>query len=215
MRDFTVPQPAPPNSVIVIGFLGGFDRWNDAHRGVRKVALALRSLELPGVYVETIENRRRELALRLINRSVKVDGKGRAELQPRVILYGQSWGGAAVIHIARELQALHIGVRLTVQVDSVGWHDDVVPANVVDAVNIFQRDPFGICGRRQIRAEDPGSTRILENSQLSYLFRPYGSLDETDASWTRRIFGGSHTKMELDDSVWAHVEQLILAAIQR
>jgi hypothetical protein len=37
------------------------------------VALDLRSLAIPGLYVETIENHRRKLALKLIERSMGAD----------------------------------------------------------------------------------------------------------------------------------------------
>jgi pimeloyl-ACP methyl ester carboxylesterase len=208
LRDLSVPAAPTPGSVLVIGILGGFEHWNDPHRGIRKVALSLRSLELRDVYVETIENHHSALALKLIKRFVA------AQPQSRIILYGQSWGGAAVIHIARELQASRIPVCLTIQIDSVGLHDDIVPGNVENAANIFQHDLFSITGRQEIRAEDPGSTRILENTQLSYMFRPYSTLAASDASWPRRTFGGSHAKMEADDSVWTHVQALILSAIK-
>src|ERR1039457_263707 len=29
IRDFHVPEPLPERSVLVIGFLGGFEKWND------------------------------------------------------------------------------------------------------------------------------------------------------------------------------------------
>ncbi len=213
MRDFNIPEPLPKNSVLVIGFLGGFERWNDPHRGVRKVTLALRSLQLPGVYAVTIENHRRKLALKLIGRAVNSPRCGHCGDRSRIILYGQSWGGAAVLSTARDLQALGLRVDLTVQIDSVGLHDAIVPVNVMNAANIFQHDPLGIAGRSEIRAEDPQSTKILENTRLFYLLRPYSTLSR-DTSWARRTFGGSHAKMEADAFVWAHVENLILGAIR-
>lgn len=209
MRDFQIPRPAPRDSVLVLGFLGGFERWNDPHRGIRKVALNLRSRGFPNVYVETIENHRRKLAVRLIKAAIGSS----SQLRIRIILYGQSWGGAAVIRTARELENLGIDVALTVQVDSVGLSDGVVPANVHYAANLFQHDPFSITGRSEIRAENPKRTRILENTQFYYLFRPYSTLNNSDASWARRTFGGSHAKMELDDAIWQHVERLIISAI--
>lgn len=210
IRDFHVPLPAPRGSVLVIGFLGGLEHWNDPHRGVRKVVLDLRSRNLPGVYAESVENHRQEIALELIKRAVGSSTDGE---RVRIVLYGQSWGGAAVVATARDLEALRIPVDLTVQVDSVGWHDDVIPENVRAAANIFQHDPFTIQGRTVIRAEDPQKTRILENTRYYYLFRPYATLSVADGSWARRTFGGSHAKMELDETVWKHVEQLILDAI--
>ncbi len=213
MRDFQVPRHVKTGSALVIGFLGGFEHWNDPHRGIRKVALDLRSRDLPNVYVETIENHRRALALKVIRRALDGEPGVRTLVNSsrvRIVLYGQSWGGAAVVSTARDLQKLGIDVQLTVQVDSVGMHDDVIPANVRNAANLFQRDPFSIDGRAEIRAQAPDRTRILENTQFFYLFRPYGTLNASDGSWARRTFGGSHAKMELDGAVWEHVEQLIL-----
>jgi hypothetical protein len=214
MRDFQVPQPAPDDSVLVIGFLGGFEPWNDPHRGVRQVALDLRSLAIPGLYVETVENHRRKLALKLIERAMGSDPNRNLNHRTRIILYGQSWGAAAVVQTARDLQKLGISVKLTVQVDSIGLHDAIVPANVASAANIYQHDVLSVGGRRKIQAEDPSSTRILENVQLSYLLRPYSTLNRANTSWARRTFGGSHAKMEVDGALWEHVEQLVLDAIR-
>ena len=211
MRDFKVPTPAPENSVLVVGFLGGFEHWDDPHRGVRKVAMAIRSLQLPNVYVETIGNHRRKLALKLIGAATNSAGQYRG---PRIILYGQSLGGSAVLSTARDLQALGVRVELTVQVDSVGLRDALVPANVLNAANLFEGDLFGIGGRKEIRAENPQSTRILENTRLTYLLRPFSTFNPDDLSWGRRKFGGSHAKMEADEFVWAHVEDLILHSIR-
>ena len=200
---------------MVIGFLGGYDRWDDAHRGVRQLVLKLR--ERPGVYAESISNRRRVLAIRLIrealdtNRDGKLDAEEKASA--RVILFGQSWGGTAAVTTARDLERLGIPVLLTVQIDSVGVHDGVIPANVRAAVNFYQHDPFTtIHGRARIRAADPSQTMILGNFESTYVFR---SVDESNASKARQVFGGSHTKMELDPVVWSRVEQYISDAIAR
>ena len=208
LRDFDVPGALPRGSTVVIGFLGGYENWNDPHRGVRKVALELRSLNVPGLYVETIENRHQGLAMKLLERAgVSSDA------HVRVILYGQSWGGAALIRTAQELKKEGVPVALTVQVDSVGLHDAVIPSNVQAAANLYQHDIIGIEGRTKIRAEDPAATRILENTRLSYLFRPTSTLNEADMSWARRVLGGSHAKMEADSVVWEHVEALILNSV--
>jgi pimeloyl-ACP methyl ester carboxylesterase len=218
MNSFHVPKPVLPNSVIVIGFLGGFEHWNDPHRGVRKVALDLRDRGLPNVYIETIENHRRDLALKLISRSLTIKGNRPHQAtrvsNVRIILYGQSWGGAATIYTARDLRKLGVDVDLTVQVDSVGLRDTIIPSNVHAAANLYQHDPLTFEGAPEIRAEDPTRTRIIENTRLSYLFRSFDTLSKQDASWARRTFGGSHAKMETDEVVWHHVEDLILQAIQ-
>ncbi len=212
--DLTTPTPLPPGSTLVIGFLGGYDRWNDEHRSVRRLALSLR--QRPGVYAESISNHNRQLALRLIRRALDTNRDGRLEpderAAARIILFGQSWGGAAAIYTARDLEKLGVPVLLTVQVDSVGTYDDVIPANVRAAVNFYQHDPFTIQGRAEIQAANPARTMVLGNFRASYVFR---SLDESNASWPRREFGGSHAKMELDPAIWSRVERYILDAIAR
>ena len=40
------PTPLPSGSTLVVGFLGGYDRWNDEHRSIRQLVLRLR--ERPG-----------------------------------------------------------------------------------------------------------------------------------------------------------------------
>ena len=209
------PTPLPPGSTLVIGFLGGYDRWDDEHRSIRQLVLRLR--ERPGVFAESISNHHRALALKLIRQALDANHDGQLDpeekVNARVILLGQSWGGAAAIATAHDLQSMGVPVLLTVQVDSVGVHDDVIPANVRMAVNFYQHDPFtAIHGRRTIRAADPSRTLIAGNFESSYVFR---SMDESNASKARQVFGGSHTKMELDPIVWGRVEQYISDAIAR
>ena len=56
-----------------------------------------------------------------------------------MIVYGQSFGGAAVVKFARQMDALEIPILLTLQVDSVGIGDAVIPPNVRAAANLFQK----------------------------------------------------------------------------
>ena len=215
INQLATPLPLPPGSTLVIGFLGGYDRWDDSHRSVRQLVLKLR--QTPGVYAESISNHHRALALQLICHALDTDRSGKLDpderANARLILFGQSWGGAAVISTARDLQKLGIPVLLTAQIDSVGVHDDVIPSNIRAAVNFFQHDPFTtIRGRARIRAADPSHTAILGNFESSYSFR---SVDQSKASRARQIFGGSHTKMEQDPVVWNRVEHYISDAIAR
>ena len=212
LTDFTVPLPLPTGSTLVIGFLGGWERWDDPHRGVRKLAIKLRGT--PGVYAETVSNHRQSVALALIQAAF--DGNHNGRLDPderagaRIILYGQSLGGGAAVNLARKLQALGIPVLLTVQVDSVGRSDAMIPANVAAAANLFQHDGPPIMGRTRIRAIDPSRTRILGNFQYRYWFE---SVDMSSATWARKHLGGAHARMEQDPRVWAEVGLLIRQSI--
>ena len=214
LADLAVPTPIPRGSTLVIGFLGGYEPWNDEHRSVRRLVLKLRSRK--GIFAESVSNHNQSVALKLIRHALDTNSDGRLDpverAEARVILFGHSWGGGATLNVARELDRLDVPVLLTVQVDSVGLRDKVVPKNVRAAVNFYQHDPLTIEGRDEIRAADSSKTAILGNFEQTYAQR---SVDQTNSSWARFTFGGSHAKMELDPAIWNSVEQYINEAISR
>ena len=211
LRDLHVRAPLPAGDVLVLGFLGGLENWDDEHRGVRQLMLRVRGT--PGMHAESLANRRARVADKLIVRAFDRDGNGKLDpaerTAVRLILVGQSLGGSATIHLAQRLKKKGLPVLLTVQVDSFGLRDGVVPSNVKAAANFFQHEPFTIHGRTEIRAADPTRTRVLGNFQMRYpLLLPFPAPE----SWQRRILGGAHAKMEADPFVWAQVEMLVRQA---
>ena len=212
-QDFITPTPLVEGATLVIGFLGGREAWDNDKRGVRKLALKLRAMQLPGVHVETVENTKRPIALALVRSAFDRDRNGRLDererASARLIVYGQSFGGAAVVKFARELDRMGVPILLTVQVDSVGRGDAVIPPNVARAANLFQRDGFTIRGEREIRAADPARTSILGNHRFTYDGK---KIDLSEVSWFKRLLQRAHTKMDFDPEVWALVEKMILGA---
>jgi dienelactone hydrolase len=210
--DFTTPLPLQPGATLVLGFLGGWEPWNNPKRAVRKLALKLRERELPNLYIETVENHRRRLAHELVRAALDADGNGRLDeaerAVARIVLYGQSFGGAAVVKMARELNVDGIPVLLTVQVDSVGRGDEVIPPNVAAAVNFYQRESWPVIGQKSIRAADSSRTQILENVKFSYRDK---QIDLSSERRLRRILSREHIKMEHDPEVWSRVESLVLS----
>src|SRR5262245_41566468 len=130
-EDFTIPTPIAAEDTLIIGFHGGRDAWDNQKVGVGRMAARLRELKLPRTHVQTVENTKRDLALRFVKAALDRNHDGHldnAERQSaRIILYGESFGGAAVVKFARQLQELDVPVLLTVQVDSVGRNDDAIP----------------------------------------------------------------------------------------
>ena len=130
----------------------------------------------------------------------------------RLILYGQSFGGAAVVKLARQLDKLGVPVLLTVQIDSVGRGDGRIPPNVARAASLFQRNGVLISGEAPIVAEDPLKTTILGNFEFDYRKK---RIDISAVPWHKKVFREAHTKMEHDPEVWEKVEDLILTEIRR
>jgi hypothetical protein len=213
-EDFITRTPLKEGDTLIIGFMGGRESWDNDRRGVRKLALRLRSMNLPGVHVETVENKKRRVAVELVSRAFDLNQDGRVDererASARVIVYGQSFGGAAVVKFARQLKKLEVPVLLTVQVDSVGRGDKLIPSNVARAANLFQRDGLIIKGEREIRAEEPGRTMIIDNFKFTYSGK---KIDLSKVSWLKRFFQTAHTKMDHDPEVWALVERTILDVI--
>ena len=178
IADIEIPRPVPESSCLVIGFLGGRDAWDDSSKGVRQLALELRS---EGLLAETFENWRRSVALEAVRDALDRNGDGAIDVQEagtfqngqnvqnvRLVVYGQSFGAAAVVKFAHELNELDVPIELSVQVDSVGRDDALIPPNVRSAANLYQTDGWFLDGEHPIRAEDPEATRILGNWRFDY-----------------------------------------------
>lgn len=201
--DFTTPLPLPEGDTLILGIVGGWERWDAPQRIVRRVGLKIREKKLPGVHVETIENHKPELAEELITKAFPDRSKA------QLILYGNSLGGSATIHFARHLGELGIPVRLVVIIDGVG-KETVISPNVAVAVNLYQRDSWPVVGHAKITAADPSRTKILGNFRFTYKGK---NVDVETEPWVRRTFTRGHLMMEYDPEVWRIVENYILDAV--
>ncbi|HTY84287.1 MAG TPA: hypothetical protein VMB19_08710 [Silvibacterium sp.] len=199
-------------SNIVIGFVGGFVRRDNPHHGPVELAQRIQLSMPAGSYVRVFENRHRKAAYRTILQLLDRDHDGALseseKEQARIILFGHSWGAAAVVVLARELNRVGIPVLLTVQVDSVAklWQNDrVIPANVTTAVNFYQTHGI-IHGRKKIVAQDPGRTEILGNYLFDYRKEPVTC---EGTSWFDRLLTPDHMQSECDPHLWSEVEGLV------
>lgn len=215
-KDFSTKTPLSEGHVLIIGFLGGRESWDNQKQSVRKMALKLRAMSLPDVHVETVENKNRRLAIKLIRNAFDHDRDGRLDdrerASARLVIYGQSFGGAAVVKLARQLEKMDLPILLTVQVDSIGRNDKMIPPNVARAANLFQRNGLIIKGEREIRAQEPNRTMIIGNYKFDYRHK---KINISQVSWHKKLFRVAHTKMDHDPAVWELVEKIILDAILR
>jgi hypothetical protein len=213
---FETQTPLKGDQTLILGFLGGLERWDDESRGVRKLAMKIDALKLSNVHIETLENRKRDLAIRFIRNTFDRDQNGflddRERDSIRLILYGHSLGGAAVVETSRELKRMGVPILLTVQIDSVDlvYDDRLIPSNVKRAANLFQDDGWILRGEDKIEPENPDKTRIIANIRFDYRKK---HIDMSSLSWERKLFSLPHTKMDADPEVWATVEQMILSEI--
>ena len=212
--NFVTPTPLPKGHFLILGFQGGRDSWDDPKPGVARIAQKLRSLSLPNVHIEIVENKKRNLAMMLIQNAFDFDGNRHLNEDERknvrLIIYGMSFGGAAVVKLARQLDYEYLPILLTIQIDSVGRNDSEIPSNVKRAANLFQRSGKIIRGEPEVRAKSPSHTQILGNFEYDY---KNSSIDISNVSWIKKIFRVAHTKMDRDPAVWSLVEQLILKEI--
>jgi hypothetical protein len=202
--------------VIVVGFVGGFVRADDAVHSPVQVAARIRAAYATGVYVKVFQNHRREDAHQEILKMLDVDHDGKLSEEERknarIIIYGMSWGGSETVALARELQGDRIPVLLTIQVDSVSklqGDDSVIPANVAEAANFYESDGM-LHGKTQIRAADPAKTKILGNFRFQYAAEP---AECAQYPWWDRWFVKPHTEIECDPVVWRQVETLIVERV--
>jgi hypothetical protein len=115
------------------------------------------------------------------------------------------------VKLASQLKEIGVPVLLTIQVDSVGRKDRVIPSNVARAINFYQHDGPLVRGRSEIVAEDSQKTTILGNYQYDYRNK---EIDDSALFWLARILEGAHAKLEFDPEVWAKVGQLIVHEIE-
>jgi len=198
--------------VIVVGFVGGFVRHDNAVHSPVQLAARIREGHPSGVQVEVYENRRREQAYQEILKLLDADHDGKLSEEEKrtaqIIIYGMSWGGSETVALARELSDQKIPVLLTIQVDSVaklGGNDAVIPANVAEAANFYQAEGL-LHGQTAIRSAEGASTRILGNFRISYGEK---TLKCENYPWYDRVFMKYHTEIECDPAVWKQVEALI------
>lgn len=168
-------RKAVNSRILVIGFVGGVRSPNDLKQGVVQIGNRLKRISNPDLQVEMYRHWYWRRAYDLIYQNIDLDRDEKLSTEemervPRIVIYGHSLGGWAVIKLSRSLGKVGIPVELTVQIDSVGIGDEAVPGNVKFAANFYQRSTRLVRGEEKIRVEDKSKTRVLGN----YLIKSVG-----------------------------------------
>ncbi len=210
------PAITAQNRMIVIGFVGWILKHDDTRRSEVKLSEHLRRDYPDTVVTAVFEHYKGGQAHALIMRELNPQHEGtlsdEVKAQARIVIYGHSWGASEAIALARQLKKEGIPVLYTAQVDSVtkiGEHDGVIPSNVLEAVNYFQR--YGtLRGRSKIRAEDPKHTRIIGNFHMDYRNHPVAC---PDYPFYETTVARTHGEIECDPQVWDQIEDTIRSKI--
>ena len=212
LRKGTVSADDTVRNAIIIGFVGGFVKHDDAMHPEVQFAAYLRERYLTAVHAEVFANHEGQKALRQVLRLLDTNGDGvltpEEKEKARIIIYGHSWGASQTVSLARELGRLGIPVLLTIQVDSItkpGQQDSTIPPNVENAVNFYQ--PRGLLhGRSIIVAADPSRTKILGNFRMTYQGH---RINCDNYRWLVRVLNRPHHEIENDPRVWDQLAWLI------
>jgi hypothetical protein len=203
---------------IILGFVGGFVKRDDVKHPEVLFAAYLRSRYGSAVHVDTFGNHQGKKAVEDIILHLDTDKDGSLTAtekeQPKIILYGHSWGASQTLTYARELQRHGISVSLTIQIDSVkkfGQDDRTVPANVAKAVNFYQTKGL-TRGQPLIVAADARRTKILGNFHMKYEDH---QVNCDNYRWLSRVFNKPHHQIENDPHVWDQIASFIDSELLR
>ncbi len=198
--------------MLVVGFMGGRIKSDNMVHQEAVIAQDLQRRNPGEVTVLTFANHDGTLALNAVLKFIDINGdhviSDDEKRSARVVIYGHSWGGSETVNLARTLNRMGVPVLLTIQVDSVqklGENDQVIPANVHEAMNFYQTEGM-LSGRTAIHASDPRKTLILGNQQLSY---KVSQVNCDHFPWFARTFMKQHIEIENDPQVWHRVEAMI------
>jgi pimeloyl-ACP methyl ester carboxylesterase len=202
------------SSTVVIGFVGGFVKNDDSRHPEVQIIQRLSKETVPAFHAAVYENRRTVAAREQILRWLDTDGDGHLSAQEkqnaRIILFGHSWGGSAVLRLAKDLDRVGVPVLLTIQIDSVNrglGHSCVIPANVAEATDFYQTRGL-VHGCPALHVEDSHRTKITGSYEFEYTEQPVGCLA---LPWVDRHFLKTHNAMGCDPRVWSQVEDEIRA----
>src|SRR5258708_433872 len=119
----TTTQVSAGPPAMVIGFVGGFVKHDNAVHSTVQLVNHLRKQYATDVYIEAFENRHRDKAYQEIRQRLDRNHDGTLSAEEKhnahIVIFGHSWGASETVTLARKLERDGIPVLLTIQVDIV------------------------------------------------------------------------------------------------
>jgi hypothetical protein len=162
-----VEDSNPPCKIVYAGFVGALETAGRKGSGIVQIRDILRGPEYSDVCAESFIPIDWNSGLNwILKHFASHPGPLTPEelaTAPSVILVGHSTGGWAMLTVARDLRDRNIPVELTIQIDSVGITDAMVPRNVKSGAIFHARDILMFMTTKNLRTEDPSHTKIVAN----------------------------------------------------
>jgi hypothetical protein len=162
---------SPDCQIVYLGFVGALEPANNKNSGVVQIRQTLQGKDYSDVCARSFSpyvwTEGRDWLMEHFPTHPGALTSLELQQAPKVILVGHSMGGWAIMSVARELRSHGIPVELTVQVDSVGFTDDVIPRNVKSAAIFHANDVLIFMTTKHVRLEDPNHTKIVADVKVA------------------------------------------------
>jgi hypothetical protein len=211
-----LPAPGAPAAspgaprVVVVGFTGGLEPKGFQDSGIATVIRRIAGLGDGVVALQFTHGEWRQAAAKVLDlarSSPPLPGHLR---QPLIVACGHSMGAISVGKFAQLLGQSGLDVSLAVYIDAFSASQPRVPANVVCAINFYQRAGMfrglPVRGQAELAAVEPARTTLLGN----YRLKPRDKPPKARARPNRRLFFEQHYRLAHD----ARVQGFILEAVR-
>jgi hypothetical protein len=153
--------------IVYLGIVGGLETSNNSRSGVVQLRDTLREQAYSDVCAKSFSPYVWPAGLHWVLKHFPAQAGPWTSDElvgaPKVIIVGHSLGGWGALSVARSLKRRNIPVELTIQIDSVGFNDHTVPANVKAAAIFHARDVLMFLTTKTVSPEDASRTKLVEN----------------------------------------------------
>jgi pimeloyl-ACP methyl ester carboxylesterase len=164
-----------PCHVLVVAFVGGLGPASFPPTVATPILHRVRDLGYPGLCMKMVSSYWPWSATRWVHKEFAAsrNANDKEDELPKLIVFGYSLGAAHAIRFARAMQREGIAIEDLITVDTKGPNDGIVPGNVRNAANFYERWLYPLFyplyyGKKNLRAEDPSKTNFQGNLQVQH-----------------------------------------------